>query len=97
MADSLKMILAMALFFGAMYLYSWMPDILEARREKRREKLKLKKLANREAEKLELQKVLKEKTQSVEERRSKIREHFKWLEGMNKKINQINKEWNLTN
>jgi len=92
MADSLKMILAMALFFGAMYLYSWMPDILEARREKRREKLKLKKLANREAEKLELQKVLKEKTQSVEERRSKIREHFKWLEGMNKKINQINKE-----
>ena len=82
----------MALFFGAMYLYSWMPDILEARREKRREKLKLKKLANREAEKLELQKVLKEKTQSVEERRSKIREHFKWLEGMNKKINQINKE-----
>ena len=82
----------MALFFGAMYLYSWMPDILEARREKRREKLKLKKLANREAEKLELQKVLKEKTQSVEERRSKIRAHFDWLNGMNQKIEQLKKE-----
>lgn len=93
MADGLKMILAMALFFGAMYLYSWMPEIIEARREKKREKDKLQKLALREAEKLELQKLREEKFQTVEERRLKIKEHFKWLEGMNTKINKIkNKE-----
>ena len=89
MADGLKMILAMALFFGAMYLYSWMPEILEARREKKREKRKLQKLADREAEKIELQKLREEKFQSVEERRLKIKEQFKWLDGMNEKINQI--------
>jgi len=89
MADGLKMILAMALFFGVMYLYSWMPEILEARREKKRERQKFQKLANREAEKLELQKLREEKNQTVEERRLKIKEHFEWLEGMNTKINQI--------
>ena len=36
MADGLKMILAMALFFGAMYLYYWMTEIIEALREKKR-------------------------------------------------------------
>ncbi len=92
MADGLKMILAMALFFGAMYIYSWMPELLEARKEKLREKRKLQKLANREVEKLELQDLRKEKTEIVEDRRSRIREHFEWLEGMNKKINQIKKE-----
>jgi hypothetical protein len=92
MADGLKMILAMALFFGAMYLYSWLPEILEARKSKKREKLRLKKLSNREADKLELQKVLKEKFETVEQRRSKIKEHFKWLNGMNQKINQLKNE-----
>ena len=92
MADGLKMILAMALFFGAMYLYSWLPEILEARKAKKREKLRLQKLANREADKLELQKVLKEKFETVEQRRSKIKEHFKWLNGMNQKINQLKNE-----
>ena len=87
-ADALKMILAMALFFGAMYLYSWMPDILEARREKKREKLRLQKLANRETQILELQKLREEKFQTVKERRAKIKEHFEWLERMNKKIDQ---------
>ncbi|WP_347922901.1 hypothetical protein [Pontimicrobium sp. SW4] len=89
MADGLKMILAMVLFFGAMYLYSWMPEILEARRKKKREKDKLQKLANREAEKLELQKLREEKFQTLEERRLKIKEHFEWLEKMNTKIKQI--------
>ena len=89
MADGLKMILAMALFFGAMYLYSWLPEILEARREKKREKQKLKKLANRKVEKLELQKLRDEKSKTVEDRRSRIREHFEWLENMNKQIDQI--------
>jgi len=89
MADGLKMILAMALFFGAMYLYSWLPEILEARREKKREKQKLQQLANREVEKLEQQKLREEKTKIVEDRRSRIREQFEWLEGMNQKIDQI--------
>jgi len=89
MADGLKMILAMALFFGAMYLYSWLPEILEARREKKREKQKLKKLANRKVEKLELQKLRDEKTKIIQDRRSRIREHFEWLENMNKQIDQI--------
>lgn len=88
-ADALKMILAMALFFGAMYLYSWMPDILETSREKKREKLRLQKLANRETQKLELKKLREKKFQTVKERRAKIKEHFEWLEGMNKKIDQI--------
>lgn len=89
MADGLKMILAMALFFGAMYLYSWLPEILEARREKKREKQKLQKLANRKVEKLELQKLRDEKTKIIQDRRSRIREHFEWLENMNKQIDQI--------
>ncbi len=89
MADGLKMILAMALFFGAMYLYSWLPEILEARREKKQEKQKLQKLANRKVEKLELQKLRDEKSKTVEDRRSRIREHFEWLENMNKQIDQI--------
>ncbi len=89
MADGLKMILAMALFFGAMYLYSWLPEILEARREKKREKQKLQKLTNRKVEKLELQKLRDEKTKIIQDRRSRIREHFEWLENMNKQIDQI--------
>tara|TARA_R110002073_G_C9451911_1_gene578106 strand:+ start:1304 stop:1582 length:279 start_codon:yes stop_codon:yes gene_type:complete len=89
MADGLKMILAMALFFGAMYLYSWLPEILEARREKKREKQKLQKLANRKVEKLELQKLRDEKTKIIEDRRSRIKEQFEWLKGMNKKIEEI--------
>jgi len=89
MADGLKMLLAMALFFGAMYLYAWMPEIIEARREKKRERDKIKKQVIREAEKLELQKLREEKFQTVKQRRLKIKEHFKWLEGMNTKINQI--------
>lgn len=92
MADGLKMILAMALFFGVMYLYSWMPEILEARQEKKREKQKLQKLADRETEKIKLQKLREEKFQTVEERRLKIKEQFKWLEGMNEKIDQFKKE-----
>lgn len=94
MADGLKMMLAMALFFGAMYLYSWMPEILEERREKRKEKKRLEKLANRETEKIQLQKMRDEKTQFSQERRSQIREHRKWLEEMNNKIKNIkpNKE-----
>jgi Tfp pilus assembly protein PilO len=83
------MILAMALFFGAMYLYSWMPEILEARREKKRKNEKLQKQANREAERLKLQKLREEKFQTVEQRRLKIKEHFKWLEEMNAKINRV--------
>ena len=89
MADGLKMILAMALFFGAMYLYSWLPEILEARREKKREKQKLQKLANRKVEKLELQKLRDEKTKIIEDRRSRIKEQFEWLKGMNQKIEEI--------
>lgn len=89
MADGLKMILAMALFFGAMYLYSWLPEILEARREKKREKQKLQKLANRKIEKLELQKLRDEKTKIIEDRRSRIKEQFEWLKGMNQKIEEI--------
>jgi len=92
MADGLKMILAMALFFGAMYVYSWMPEILAARREKRKEKQKLQKIANREVEKVELQKMRQEKSQTVAERRSKIQEHFDWLNGMNQKIDRLKKE-----
>lgn len=89
MADGLKMILAMALFFGAMYLYSWMPEILESRREKKQKKQKLQQLANRKLEKLELQKLREEKTKIIEDRRSRIRKQFEWLEGMNQKIDQI--------
>ncbi|TJY36924.1 hypothetical protein [Pontimicrobium aquaticum] len=89
LADGLKMMLAMALFFGAMYLYAWMPEIIAARKEKQREKEKLQKTVNREAKKLELQKLREEKFQTVQERRAKIREHFQWLEKMNKQIEQI--------
>ncbi len=89
MADGIKMILAMALFFGVMYLYSWMPEIIQARREKKREKEQLQIQANRETERLKLQKLREQKFQTVEQRRLKIKEHFEWLEGMNTKINQI--------
>lgn len=77
-----------------MYLYSWMPEILAARREKRKEKQRLQKLANRETEKIELQKMRDEKTHFSQERRTQIREHLKWLDEMNAKIKNIkrNKE-----
>lgn len=87
--DALKMMLAMALFFGAMYLYAWMPEILDARKQKLREKEQLQKLAEREAKLQEQQKLRKERSQSIQERRVKIKEHFQWLEKMNEQISQI--------
>lgn len=88
MADGLKMLIAMAVFFGAMYLYAWMPDILEARREKKKEKQKEKKEQDREIQKIELQKQRDDITKGVKDRRARIREHYKWLEDMNKKIQE---------
>lgn len=79
----------MALFFGAMYLYAWMPEIIAARKEKHREKEQLQKLAERKTKLQEQQRLREKKSQSIQERRIKIKEHFKWLEEMNKQIEQI--------
>lgn len=89
LVDALKMMLAMALFFGAMYLYAWMPEIFAARKEKQREKEQLQKLAERKTKLQEQQRLREKKSQSIQERRIKIKEHFKWLEEMNKQIEQI--------
>lgn len=86
MADGLKMLLAMGLFFGAMWLYAIAPDILEARRQKKRDKQKLQKEAYRKVEKVEKQKLREEIKKVVDDRRSRIKEHFKWLKEMNAKI-----------
>jgi len=86
MADGLKMVLAMAVFFGLMYLYALAPDIIEKWKAKKLQKGKLQKEENRKIEKLELQKKRDQVSQVIDDRREKIREHLKWLEDINEKI-----------
>jgi len=86
MADGIKMLLAMGLFFGAMYVYSWAPELLAVRREKRKEKKKEKKKLQREKVLTELQIKRDAQAKVFEERRNKIKEHKQWLDEMNKKI-----------
>ena len=86
MADGVKMILAMALFFGVMYLYALSPEIIEKWKAKKRISENLKKEEKRKVKKLELQKHRDKENQVIDDRREKIEEHFKWLEEMNKKI-----------
>jgi Tfp pilus assembly protein PilN len=91
MADGLKMLLAMALFFGAMYLYALAPDIIEKRKQKKLLKKTLQKQEDRKEEVIQLQKQRDENTTKIEDRRERIRKHFIWLEEMNEKIKQREK------
>jgi len=91
MADGLKMLLAMALFFGAMYLYAISPEIIEKIKYKIRKKTVLKKEQHRAKEKVQLQKNRDENSALINARRDQIKQHFKWLEDMNTKINQRTK------
>jgi hypothetical protein len=86
MADGLKMMLAMAVFFGLMYLYALSPEIIAKWKAKKLHKSKLQKEENRKVEKLELQKKRDQVAQSIDDRREKIKEHYKWLEDINAKI-----------
>jgi len=88
MADGLKMLIAMALFFGAMYLYSISPEIIGKFKVRRQKKTVLKKEKNRAKEKIQLQKGRDENSKIIQARRDQIKQHFKWLEEMNAKIKQ---------
>ncbi|MDQ7031823.1 MAG: hypothetical protein Q9M37_03785 [Desulfonauticus sp.] len=91
MADGLKMLLAMALFFGAMYLYALAPDIIEKRKQKKLLKKTFQKQEERKEEVVQLQKQRDENTTKIDDRRERIRKHFLWLEEMNEKIKQREK------
>ena len=86
MADGLKMILAMAVFFGLMYLYALSPEIIEKWKAKKLHKNKLQKEENRNVEKLELKKKRDQITEVIDDRRERIKEHLEWLEQMNENI-----------
>jgi Tfp pilus assembly protein PilN len=86
MADGLKMLLAMALFFGAMYLYALAPDIIEKRKQKKLLKKTLQKQEERKEEVVQLQKQRDENTKKTGDRRERIRQHYIWLQEMNEKI-----------
>lgn len=86
MADGLKMILAMALFFGAIYLYAIAPDIIEKRKQKKLLRKTLQKQEKRKEEVVQLQQQRDDNTTKIEDRRERIRQHFIWLEEMNEKI-----------
>ncbi len=86
MADALKMLLAMALFFGAIYLYAIAPDIIEKLKQKRLREKTLIKEEDRKEEVIKLQQKRDGKNEVVGNRREKIRQHFMWLEEMNEKI-----------
>ena len=86
MADGLKMMLAMAIFFGLMYLYALSPEIIEKWKAKKLQKNNLQKNENRKVEKFQLKKKRDQATQVIDDRREKIKEHYKWLEAINKKI-----------
>ncbi len=88
MADGLKMLIAMALFFGAMYLYAISPELIEKLKDKRSKYLILRKEKNRAKEKVQLQKNRDQSTKVILARRDQIKQHFKWLEEMNDKIKQ---------
>ena len=86
MADGLKMMLAMAVFFGLMYLYALSPEIIAKWKAKKLQRNKLQKEEDRKVEKLELQKERDQVSQVIDDRREKIKEHLKWLEEINAKI-----------
>ena len=91
MADGLKMILAMAVFFGLMYLYALSPEIIEKWKAKRLQKNNLQKEENRKVEKIQLQKKRNQVTQVIDDRREKIKKHFEWLEEINEDIKRRDK------
>ena len=92
MHDIIKMFIAMAVFFGAMYLYAWMPELREAYREKKRKKQKQEKEVQRKNDRQEPIQQIDEKTEAIEDRRDKIRKHYEWLEEMNAKIKALGKK-----
>ncbi len=91
MADGLKMLLAMGLFFGAMYLYALAPDIIEKRKQKKLLKKTLQKQEDRKEEVIQLQKQRDKNTKNIGDRRERIRQHYIWLQEMNEKIKQREK------
>ena len=86
--NGLKMLLAMALFFGVMYLYCWFPDLIQPYKEKRRAKIERQKEEIRKKRRTLLQKANKEKGKILQSRRNQIREHQDWLNKMNAQIKE---------
>jgi F0F1-type ATP synthase membrane subunit b/b' len=82
------MLLAMALFFGVMYLYCWFPDLIEPYKEKRKAKIERQKEEIRKKRRALLQKTNKEKGKVLESRRNQIQEQLDWLQKMNLQIKE---------
>lgn len=86
MAGGLKMLLAMVLFLGAIYLYAIAPDIIKKRKQKKLLRKNLQKDDDRKEKVIQIQKNRDEKTKVIVDRREKIKEHYQWLREMNEKI-----------
>ena len=90
--NGLKMLLAMALFFGVMYLYCWLPEFIEPYKAKKRAQKEAKKEELRIKHREAVQQNIDKENKVFENRRKQIKEHRKWLESMN---TQIKKRFNI--
>lgn len=84
--DGLMMLLIMAAFFGLMYLYCWLPEILGPYKEKKKAQRERKKDELRKKRRATLLKTIDKKNQVINSRREKIQDHYDWLQQMNNKI-----------
>ena len=86
MGNGMKMLLVLALMFGGIYLFSISHRYIKAAKRKRVIERKRKKREKFKNERMRLQSIREEKARLIELRREEIKQHFNWLEGMNKMI-----------
>jgi len=86
MGNGMKMLLVLALMFSGIYLFSISHRYIKAAKQKRAIERKRKQKKNIENERMRLQNIREEKARLIELRREEIKQHFNWLEGMNKTI-----------
>ncbi len=91
--DGLKMLLVMALFFGVMYLYCWLPEYLGPYRERRKAKKEEQKEAQRKARRANLLKKRATENEILQQHSDRVKAHMEWVDEMNAKIrNRFNLE-----
>ncbi len=86
MGNGIKMLIILALMFGGIYLFSISHRYIKAAKRKRVIEGKMKKKEKIENERMRLQSIREEKARLIELRREEIKQHFNWLEEMNKMI-----------
>jgi len=86
MSGGLRILIILTVMFVGIFFYSISYRYIKAAKKNKMHKEKFKKEEELKEHKLSLQKAREDKEKLVELRRNEIKQQFKWLDGMNQKI-----------